>query len=467
MPTNAGEGEHHVYRVAGANAEDRDPLQVGRHYIGIDAVAWFINKESGWFHERMASGTLDIVLSGGLEKYQAALGTYELKRGARVAPVFQRPVLPDRNFLGGPITLRASLTAIKQDTALGGMLKSAANASLGIVAGMVQTASVGGPAKLLADAGEDLIGGVRRILGETGEKREPLFDFHEGLEFTMQPHEVVGPEMFVLLHRGALLPQDKLSVARQGEIQLPYLNGRMLDDGAWLLLRLRRSSAYSGVRDWFESAKKLRRRIKDLVSDVANEVVEKADALKRLKPSSTGDQTLFDEFSKLRAIISADGVLSEVEVGVRIGELDAVFVAARKAISAQKPIEFETALHNLSETLNRGGSPTGPVERAFATSAANAIDTRRALSVQLLASASKAKKVQKIPQKGIAKNARANDLFRELGAVSQVLELGSVKLKPGGTAGVKATAAKGGHGKPSRSGRSGGTGSKGGGGLAG
>jgi hypothetical protein len=439
MPTEAGRGEHHVFRIPGADTSDRDPLQPGKHYLGIDAVAWFINKESGWFHDRMASGTLDVKLSGGLEKYQAALGTYELKGGTRVAPVFQRPVLPDRNFVGGPITLNASLTAIKRDTVVGSMLKSAASASLGIVAGMVQTATVAGPAKLLAAAGEDLIGGVRKVLSETGEKREPLFDF-SGLEFSMQPKDMAGPEMFILLHRGAQLPKDRLTVGTQGELLLPFLNGAMLDDGAWLLLRLRRTSTYSGVRDWFEPTKQLRLRIRALVDDVESGIVDRAEALKRLKPSSTGDQTLFDEFSKLRAIISADGVLSEAEAGARIGELNAALVAARKAISAQDPAEFESALNHLSETLARGGRPTGAVERAFARGAADAIDTRRALLDEISATGAKGSKARR-GRSAALPGMDADKLFMELGGVSHALDFGAAGPKSRGTGRSKATPA--------------------------
>ena len=204
-------------------------------------------------HGPMASGTLDIVMSGGLEKYQAALGTFELKSGARFAPVFDRSVLPDRNYRGGPLTVIASLTAIKKDTAIGGMLKSAASASLGIVAGMVNTATVAGPAKLLTVAGEDLIGGVKKVLNDTAQKREPIFDFSSGLEYSFRPESVVGPESFLLLHRGSQLSDSRLEVRASGQLLVPFHQGSPLEDGAWLLLRLRRSDEYSGVRDGVES----------------------------------------------------------------------------------------------------------------------------------------------------------------------------------------------------------------------
>ncbi len=88
MATEAGQGEHHVYRIIPTGSGDTGKLTAGKHYVGIDAVAWFINKKSTWFTDRISSGTLDIKLASGLEKYQAALGTFELKGGAKYAPVF-------------------------------------------------------------------------------------------------------------------------------------------------------------------------------------------------------------------------------------------------------------------------------------------------------------------------------------------------------------------------------------------
>lgn len=349
MPTEAGQGEHHVYRIMPTAPSDQKPLEAGKHYVGVDAVAWFINKQSSWFTDRMSSGTLDIKLASGLEKYQAALGTFDLKGGAKVAPVFERPVLPDRNFRGGTITLAASLTAIGKNTAIGGMLKSAASASLGIVAGMVQTAAVTGPATLLTAAGEDLIGGVKKVLSETGDKREPLFDF-SGLEFNLQPNVVVGSEIFLLFHRGAALTEKDLTVKTDGLLLLPFFKNSMLDDGAWLLLRIRRSSEYSGVRDWFETARAFRGKLSALVDNVDSGAISKDDALKKLKPSATGD-TLFDEYSRLRSIIQNDGVLSELEAGTYIGLLKNAVNAAQKAISDHNAPAFLAHMKGSGQAL--------------------------------------------------------------------------------------------------------------------
>lgn len=411
MPTEAGKGEHHVYRIVPNDASDQIVLTAGKHYLGIDAVAWFINKESSWFSDRMASGTLELKLSGGLEKYQAALGTFDLKGGTKVAPVFERPVLPDRNFRGGVITMAASLTAIKKDTVIGGMLKSAANASLGIVAGMVQTAAMSGPAKLLAAAGDDLIGGVKRVLTDTAEKREPLFDF-SGLEFSIQPKLVVGPEIFLLFHRGATFDEKDLAVRASGQLLLPFYKGTVLDDGAWLLLRVRRSGEYSGVRDWYDSARSFRGKLATLVADVGNGAISKEEGLGRLKPSSTGDATLFDEFAKLRVIILNDGVLSETEAGLQVGQLNAAIAAAKKAITESKPDSFANSMADLREGLLRGESVRGTIGKAFEAQFVSVLESRR-----LLAGKRRGKKVVERP--------KTSEIFSDMRHLPKAVKTGS------------------------------------------
>jgi hypothetical protein len=366
MPTEAGQGEHHVYHIVPKDSTDKGKLTAHNHYIGVEAVAWYINKKGNWLAQRMASGTLDIKLSGGLEEYQAALGTFELAGGAKTAPVFDKPVLYDRNYRGGPISFTAMLSAIKKDAVIGSMLKSAANASLGIIAGMVNAATLSGPPKILSAAGEDIINSVRKVLCDTGENREPIFDF-TGLEFAMRPESIVGPQTFLLLHRGAALDEAKLMVRTEGQLLMPFYNNAVLDDGAWLLLRIRRSDEYSGVREWFDDARKLQGRIKSLVDDVAAGFLSKEDGLAQLKPSSTGDKTLLDEFSRLRSIINNDGVLTEREAGLYVGQLYTAILAAKKAISSdQNPQQmFTDVIKSTSQALSQGQRIGGMLGEAF------------------------------------------------------------------------------------------------------
>ena len=356
----AGKGEHRVYPIADPVAGDTGKLTARRHYVGVDAVAWFINKQSTWFTDRMASGTLEIKLASGLESYQVALGTFSLKGGSKTAPVFDKPLLPDRNYRGGVLTFSATLTAIKKNTAIAGLLKSAADASLGVAAGMVDTATLAGPTKLLAAAGSDILGGVRTLLKDTGEKREPLFDF-TGLEFTLKPEDVVGPRCYLLLHRGSQLDEANLKVQKAGQLQLPFYGGSPLDDGAWLLLRVRRSDEYSGVREWFDSTRAFRLRVSALVDDVVSAVLSKDDALKEFEASPSGDKTLLDEFIRLRGVIGTDGVLTEREAVYHIGQLRSRFDAARRAITAGDRDLYYGAITAVAAALDRGQQPAAPI----------------------------------------------------------------------------------------------------------
>ena len=89
MTEEAGIGNHKAYRIMPSEIEDNTHLQARKHYVGVEAVSWYINKESSWFTKRMASGTLEIKLANGLEKYQAALGTFSLRGGTKFAPIFK------------------------------------------------------------------------------------------------------------------------------------------------------------------------------------------------------------------------------------------------------------------------------------------------------------------------------------------------------------------------------------------
>ena len=376
MPTEAGHGEHHVYKIVPKDSSDQAKLTAGNHYVGIEAVAWFINKQSNWLLNRMASGTLDIKLSGGLEDYPIALGTFNLSGGARIAPVFEKPVLGDRNYRGGPISFSAILSSIKKDTAIGGMLKSAASASLGIVAGMVETAALTGPAGILGAAGQDIIGSVRKVLTDTTLKCEAIFEF-SGLEYNLQPETVVGPQIFILLHRGADLSESKLSVKTQGQLLMPFYEDTLLEDGAWLLLRIRRSDEYSGVRDWFIDARKLRSKVKSLVDDVQAGLLTKEDGLAQLKPSGTGDKTILDEFFRLRSVIYNDGVLSEREAGAQVGLLYSMLIAAKDAITTANPQILAVAIEGVTRALSHGQKIEGEIGQAFADQVASVANARK------------------------------------------------------------------------------------------
>jgi hypothetical protein len=274
------------------------------------------------------------------------------------------------------------------------MLKTAASASLGITAGMVETATVTGPAGILAAAGNDIIVSVRRMLTDTTLKCEPIFDFST-IDFHLRPEAVIGPEIYILFHRGAALHEAGLTVKpgvdaqpagltvkRQSATMMPYYDNAPLEDGAWLLLRLRRSDEFSGVRSWFIDTAKLRSKVKSLVDDVKAGLITKDDGLAQLKPSGTGDKTILDEFFRLRSIIYSDGVLSVREAGAQVGLLYATIVAAKDAIKKLNPEILTATISSISASLGRGESVDGEVGQAFAEQVALVANLRKASIVK-------------------------------------------------------------------------------------
>jgi hypothetical protein len=363
QPTEAGHGESHVYRIPAKPDPDQAPLTADQDYLGIDAMTWYVNKESSWFRDRTASGILTITMNDGAEKYQTSLGTFELNNGQKTAPVFGTPVLRDRNYVGGRIAIAATLTAIRRDTVLGGLINSAASAGLGIIEGMVHTASVTGPTQILTAAGDKLISGIQKALDDPSVKSEPLFDAN-GIQLVLQASDIKGPEGYLLLHRGAKLDEDKLTLGNVGALSVPLLNGQPLVDGAWLLLKLRRSHQYAGFREWYTTARKLRQDVDFLVLRVTNGALAKDAALKEFEPSTGGAPTLWDRFAALNGVIADDGVISEVEAKGHVGKLAATLTAAKQAISAVKPgINAVDHFKSLMADLNRSLSTDAAVDQ--------------------------------------------------------------------------------------------------------
>jgi D-alanyl-D-alanine carboxypeptidase len=378
--TEAGSGEAHIYRIPGTPGGDQTPLTENQDYLGIDAIAWYVNKQSSWFRDRTASGVLIITMNDGSEKYQTSLGTFELNNGQKMAPVFGTPVLPDRNYVGGSISTAATLTAIKKDTVLGGLINSAASAGLGIIAGMVHTASVTGPAQILTAAGGQLISGIQKALDDPSVKTEPLFD-SGGIQLVLQAVDIKGSESYILMHRGAQLDDTKLTLGRIGALSVPFLNGQPLEDGAWLLLRLRRSQTYSGFRDWFTTAKQVRSDLSFLVLRVTNGALTKDAALKELVPSTGGASTVWDRFAALRGVITDDGVMSEAEAQSYVGKLAAAFTAAKEAINATPAgatpaSHFDELLSGFDQSLSLGQPLSPDLGKTFLEEAKQLGETR-------------------------------------------------------------------------------------------
>jgi hypothetical protein len=335
MGTPAGEGEHYFQYLPGPKDE---PLTSQVHYVGVDAVSWFVNKESGWFKKYSASGTLEITMAGGQEKYEVPLGVYELAGGARVAPVFDRPVLPDRVYRGGPLSFHVTISGLKRDTQVTKLLKSATSAGLGVVGGMVATATASGPYAPLAAAGSALISGVKDVLNGTDEKLR-LLDT-SGLEVTLQQNAVRGCESYLFLHRGKALDKRKLQVAQGDNPSEVRYENKLLDDGVWLLLRVRIVTEYPLERPWHQRLRSWTGQLVGLVDDVKSGRITKEQGLNRLSPGSENKPTEDDAYRALRTEILADGVLTTEEATAYALALAAYRTVASTAVAKGKYDQF-------------------------------------------------------------------------------------------------------------------------------
>ena len=370
----AGIGEHIVYKIS-VGVKDKAKLTARNHYIGIDAVSWFVNKEPNWFKEYVACGTLSIQLASGIEKYDIALGTFTLKKETKISPIFERPVLPDRNYRGGPITINIQLSGIENDTVLCSLLKSAANASLGIVSGMVSTATISGPSKILGEAGQSICNGVKELISNKNYKSAPIFDL-SGHEYTIQPEAIIGPVTYLLFHRGSKLNENYLAVKESGKLIMPFYRGNILKDGAWLLIRIRRSDEYTGIRDWFDAEKQLRLRVANLVSDFRLGAISQQKALKEFTVSTSGGSTVMDDLIKLRTLIGMDGVISEREAGYRSGQLCMHVEAAKKAILENQVDIYKNLVNDVNKSILEGIVPGGIAGQTFTQTVMEISDMR-------------------------------------------------------------------------------------------
>jgi hypothetical protein len=371
LEAGTGDYDSHLLYPKGC---DNLPLRMQEHYIGVDAVSWYVQKESGFFKKLSASGTLKLSVAG--ESYEVGLGLYELADGAKSAPIFDRPVLPERVFRGGPITVSARITAIGRDQVVGRLLKATASSALGVVKGMVQTAGVAGPALPLAEAGATLMGGVRQLLDEQPKDQQLLSE--GGIERSITPDRILGEQTYLLLRRGGRLKESQLSVVREGSLDAPHYNGEPLRDGAWLLLRFRRVAEYPLQRDWYPQVRKLITDLIGLVDDVKAGTIAKEQATSSLKPGSESQPSMYDEYRRLRSIVLSDGVLTQAEAGGYAATLAEIRRLATTAILSGDYQAFNNSIGEFRASVFKGG-PSSDETRKSITDALRAAGALRPL----------------------------------------------------------------------------------------
>lgn len=362
--TKAGEGDHHIYyplKGPVGNPADTAPFEARKHYVGIDAVRWYLNKQGNVLHKRMASGTFEIILEN--ETYTGGLGTYELERQARTAPVFDLPILNNRVFRGGRITIKVYVKAIEEDKLLGSLLRDMSKASIDVLAGAISAATATGPLGALLTVGNNLVGGVKKIL-EEGSRPLTVLE-PSGVCLNVPLTNLKGAQNYVLIHRGAVLKQDGLEVTKQGAVVDVLYQGQPLQDGAWILLRLRREDSYGDPRPWDKAAEEAREAIDGLLDSVRLGSASLDTAQKALSPGAPGSPSVYDKVMSVVSQVRADYALAERETIKIAGSLTGLLGVAKKAIEDNKVSIYYKAREEAMKSLADGYKPSGIIGAAL------------------------------------------------------------------------------------------------------
>ncbi len=368
MVVEAGKGEHHYYWLTDQSLEATDtaPLEARKHYLGVDVVHWYINKQGNILSNRIASGTVQLALAE--EIYEVGLGTYQLEGGARTAPVFDRPILANRVFLGGRITIRVFMRTIQQDTLLGSLLRDMAKASIDVVTGAVGAATATGPTAVLMAAATSMVSSVKKILNE-GKNGFTIFD-PNGLDVTVNPASLRGAATYLLLHRGTNLIRDCLTLEHnsQGILNVFY-DKKPLEDGAWILLRLRREDEYGMFRPWEQEARSVRTEIDNIIDTWLLGGIKPEQIQQQLVPLGSDPLTVGDKALSVVAKIRSDYVLAEREAIKKAGQLRSLLLLAQEACRNQQPQIYVDGRAQMEESLRTGVTPPALISKTFLSEA--------------------------------------------------------------------------------------------------
>jgi len=343
--------------------DDRD-FQKDRDYISMDAVCWYVNAKSNSFDDKIVSGTLRV--SMGSESYGAVLGEYKLKAGAKMAPLFNEPLICTRVYRGERPQVVLLLSGVKKSTAVGALLRELGTASLGIARGAIQAASPAGPSKLLMNAGQQLLSGAEQLLTGSGtlELVNPT-----GIKCTLDESHMKGPTNFILLHRGTDLATHTVSIRElAGQAPTVLCDGQPLTDGAWVLVKVRRECRFAGPRPWEDLTRLAVARLDNLMQDWLLQPTQekRADVLTRVVPSP-GDDTLneADLMMAARTQIETDAALTDMQRVYEKLKLVAFLLLARRQATAVDgdPAAYVKGKALLEGELAAGQLPSDPAIR--------------------------------------------------------------------------------------------------------
>lgn len=361
----AGKGLYEPWTLDldGASA-DLTPIIPRDHYIRVEVPKWFINNRGNFLSSKIVSGTVEIGI--GDESYNGILGTFPLSGDNKVAPVFNRAIIDNRVYNGGDLTFKVFIKGIKRDTAMGGLLKSLADTALNVAVGQVSTMTGLGAVPALNDASKTLTDGVKESLNK-GESSYAIFEEGGGLQLTFNKQRLssFGRETFWLAYRGDSLVGKQVKIVPDAQGSFDVKTGdSFLREGAWVLFRITRESAYGNARPWMLKAEQARKDLTRLMQDWQVGAKTHSQIKEELAATLKGDQVA-DRILALRSIIESDSALSSTEQAFETGRLIALLRLAQNASNeADGYSKYFTDLNDLQNALTAGTIPTSPIARS-------------------------------------------------------------------------------------------------------
>lgn len=364
----AGKGsyEPRTQKLDGA-AVDKTPILPRQHYLRIEVPKWYVNNQSNFMKDKIVSGTVEIKI--GEENYNAILGTFPLSGDNRTSPVFDRALVDNRVYNGGDLTIKVFIKGIKKDTVMGGLLKNLADTALNVAVGQVATMTGMGAIPALNDASKTLTAGVKETLNK-GESQHGIFEESGGLEKTFRKSDLAewGNETFWIAYRGDSLSGKTVKVISDGQGSYDVqVDNSPLRQGAWVLFRISRESAYGNYRPWMARAEQARNDLNSLMENWKFTAKTLAEVKTELGATLKGDHVA-DRILALRSVIESDSVLSVPEQGLEKTKLMTLLGLAIAATGKPEGYDnYFAEAKKFEDSLKKGTIPDSEIAKAVAT----------------------------------------------------------------------------------------------------
>jgi hypothetical protein len=147
-----------------------------------------------------------------------------------------------------------------------------------------------------------------------------------------------------------------------------------LRQGAWVLFRISRESAYGNYRPWMARAEEVRNDLDKLMENWGLGGKTDAEVKTELEATLKGDHVA-DRILAMRSVIESDSVLSITEQGLEKTKLITLLTIAKAAaVKPNNSQEYFTEVKKFEDSLINGAVPTSEVARTVANQEFNLLE---------------------------------------------------------------------------------------------